>query len=165
MQHDESQYMPAYWFSPVLPSWENVQMRAGRNFLLFNGMPALTTHLLSKDVEDTSCEIAGGEARTTRVLIRFNNQRVTTGPNVDLVADADLTAQREQQAFWEYRRKRKPKVCVMAPMCRSFGGRSRMNRLLHPETYEHHLHTVDGPLAKFAGQVCFGTALRPLGLR
>ena len=28
-----------------------------------------------------------------------------------------------------------------------------MNRLLHPETYEHHLHTVDGPLAKFAGQV------------
>ena len=38
-------------------------------------------------------------------------------------------------------------------MCRSFGGRSRMNRYLNPETYERHLTTVDGPLAKFAGEV------------
>ena len=30
-----------------------------------------------------------------------------------------------------------------------------MNRYLNPETYDHHLNTVDGPLAKFAGQVAF----------
>ena len=40
-------------------------------------------------------------------------------------------------------------------MCRSFGGRSRMNRYLNPETYERHLTTVDGPLAKFTGEVAF----------
>ena len=79
-------------------------------------MQALVTHLLSsKADEDTICEIAGGEARTTRVLIRMHGARISTGPNFDLVADIDLTKVAEQEAFWKYRNKRKPKVCVMAP--------------------------------------------------
>ena len=118
-------------------------------------MLALTTHLFTRDEGDTICEIAGGEARTTKILIRYNDKRLTTGPNFDLVADVDLTKPRKQEAPWEYRRKRRPKVCVMAPMCRSFGGRSRMNKYLHPDTYEHNLNTVDGHLAKLAGQVAF----------
>ena len=129
-------------------------MRVGSNFLLFNGMPALITHLFSsKDVEDTICEIAGGEARTTRVLIRMHDKRIATGPNFDLVVGIDLTNKDEQIAFWQYRNKRKPKVCVMAPMCRSFGGRARMNKHLHPDTWKHNYDTVDKPLACFAGQV------------
>ena len=92
MQHDESQYLPSYWFSPVLPTWDQLQVRAGENFILFNKMTALTTHLLtSTATEDTICEIAGGEARTTRVLIRMNDSSISTGPNFDLVADVDLT--------------------------------------------------------------------------
>ena len=128
-------------------------MRASRKFLLFNKLLALTTHLLSLDQGDTICEIAGGEARATRVLIRYNDKRISTGPNFDLVADVDLTDKHEQEAFWQYRQKRKPKVCVMAPMCRSFGGRSRMNRQLHPETWQRNHDMVDGPLARFTGQV------------
>ena len=82
LQHDQSQPLPTYWFSPVLPPWEQLQVRAGENFLLFNGLPALITHLFStKANEDTICEIAGGEARTTRVLVRLHDPRITTGPN------------------------------------------------------------------------------------
>ena len=153
MQGDEGNYLPVCWFEQKPSSWEDLQMRASGHFLLFNKMLALTTYLLSLDDGDTICEIVGGEARTTRVLVRHSDRRISTGPNFDLVADVDLTDMHEQEAFWKYRRQRKPKVCVMAPMCRSFGGRSRMNRLLYPETWKRNLDTVDGPLAQFAGQV------------
>ena len=154
MQHDESQYLPSYWFSPVLPTWDQLQVRAGENFLLFNKMTALTTHLLTSNAtEDTICEIAGGEARTTRVLIRTNDSRISTGPNFDLVADIDLTKDDEQIAFWKYRIQRKPNVCVAAPMCRSFGGLSRLNRVKHHSTWQKNHDTVDKPLAHFAGMV------------
>ena len=137
MRHNDSEYLPVYWFQPVLPSWEQLQMRQGLNFPLFNKMQALTTYLVSADDGDTICEVAGGEARTTRVLIRMNDKRFTAGPNFDLVADIDLTDKREQLAFWDDRRKRKPKVCSMAPMCRSFGGWSRMNKVTNRGTWEH----------------------------
>ena len=102
MQHDESQYLPSYWFSPVLPTWDQLQVRAGETFLLFNKMIALTTHILTSNAtEDTICEIVGGEARTTRVLIRMNDSRISTGPNFDLVADVDITKDDEQIAFWK----------------------------------------------------------------
>ena len=100
-----------------------------RQFLPFNKIQALTTYLVSSEDVDTICEIAGGEARTTRVLIRMNDKRFTIGPNFDLVADIDLTGKREQLAFWDYRKQRKPKVCIMSPMCRSFGGLSRLNKV------------------------------------
>ena len=77
-------------------------MRASEHFLVFSGMPALVTHLFSsKADEDTICEIAGGEARTTRVPIRMHDSRISTGPNFDLVADIDLTKLEEQVAFWQ----------------------------------------------------------------
>ena len=111
MQHDQSQYLPAYWFAPVLQPWEQLQARSCEHFLLFNCLKALNTHLFSiKAHEDTICEIAGGEARTTRVLIRLHDHRISTGPNFDLVADIDLTNNEEQWTFWQYRNKRKPKA-------------------------------------------------------
>ena len=54
-------------------------------------MQAMATHLLQFDDGDTMCEICGGEARTTIVLVRYNDREPTTGPNFDLVADVDLT--------------------------------------------------------------------------
>ena len=72
------------------------------------------THLFSADDGDTICEIAGGEARTTRVLIRLNDKRII-GPNFDLVADVDLTDKREQEEFLKYRKRKRPKACMMPP--------------------------------------------------
>ena len=126
-------------------------MRLGSIYGIFNTMHAMATYLLASTVGDTICEIAGGEARTTRILIRLNDPRISTGPNFDLIADIDLTNQSEQASFWKYRKERRPKVCVMAPMCRSFGGRSRMNKILHPVTWQRHHDSVDRPLAQFAG--------------
>ena len=83
----------------------------------------------------------------------MNGKRITTGPNFDLIADVDLSDKLEQDAFWRYRRKRKPKACIMAPMCRSSGGWSRMNQVTDQRTWQYHYGTVDMPLAKFAGYV------------
>ena len=33
----------------------------------------------------------------------------------------------------------------MSPMCRSFGGRSRMNKVINTETWLHNLKNVDEP--------------------
>ena len=80
-------------------------------------MIAMTTHLLtSTATEDTICEIAGGEARTTRVLIRMNDSRISTGPNFDLVADVDLTKKDEQKAFWDIDASESPR-CVSWLLC------------------------------------------------
>ena len=45
----------------------------------------------------------------------------------------------EQLACWQYRSKRKPKVGGMAPMCRSFGGLSRLNRVTNSSTWHTQL--------------------------
>ena len=126
IQGGTSDYFPNYWFEPSATPWEDLQLRVSDTFLTFNCMNATTTQLLKFDDGDTICEICGGESRATRVLVRYHDKRLTTGPNFDLVADIDLTNSQERAYFWEYRRRRRPKVCVMAPMCRSFGGRSRM---------------------------------------
>ena len=83
--------MSTYWFSPYNPPWDNLQLRVCDLFLTFNCMQAMTTHLLKYDDGDTMCELCGGEVRTTRVLVRYHNKKLTTGPNFDLVADIDLT--------------------------------------------------------------------------
>ena len=102
---------------------------------------------------DTMCEIAGGEARTTRVMIRYHDKRIHPGPNFDLVTDVDLTNDREQQAFWDYRRQRKPNVCDMSPMCRSFGNWSHINKVINQEARRRNYESVDKPLAQLCGQV------------
>ena len=68
------------------------------------------------------------------------------------LADINLTDKHGQEAFWQYGQQRKPQICVMAPMCRSFGGRSRINRQLHPETWQQSLdETLE--LGRFCGRV------------
>ena len=90
-------YLPAYWFEPFYSPCSDLQIRSTDECHIFNGMHALTTHLFSQDNGDTICEIAGGEARTTKILIRHHDKRLTTGPNFDLVADVDLTLPRERE--------------------------------------------------------------------
>ena len=41
----------------------------------------------------------------------------------------------------------------MAPMCRSFGGLSRLNKVINHNTWHQNYDTIDKPLARFAGQV------------
>ena len=115
-------------------------------------MTALTTYLINSTDGDTVCEIVGGEIRTTRVLIRLHDRRIRTGPNFDLVADIDLTNKSEQEACWTYRSNGKPKICIMAPACWSFGSRSRLNRVINPGTRKANCDNVDKPLAQFAAQ-------------
>ena len=101
MQCDEGNYLPVYWFEPNLSSWEDLQMRASSHFLLFSKMLAPTSYLLSLDDGDTICEIAGGEARTTRVPIRYNDKRTTAVPNFDHVDDLSPTNPQGQQVCLE----------------------------------------------------------------
>ena len=147
------EYFPSYWFEPQLSTLDQLQMRACETFTIFNCMHALTVFLSKAPDGDAICEIAGGEARTTRVLIRQNDSRIRPGPNFDLVTDVDLAKPQEQQAFWSYRRQRKPKVCIMSPMRRSFGSWSHMNKVLNHDTWQQHYESVDKPLAQFCGQV------------
>ena len=100
-QGSSTDYFPSRWFEPQLEPLDQMQMRTCDDMLVFNRLTSLTAYLLSSTEGDTICEIAGGEARTTRVLIRSNDKRITTGPNLNLAADIDLTDSREQQAFWE----------------------------------------------------------------
>ena len=44
IQHNESDYLPIYWFAPFLREKDQLQMRTGSKFLLFNIMSALITH-------------------------------------------------------------------------------------------------------------------------
>ena len=85
-----SDYFPTYWFEPCATPWDDLQCRVSDTFLTFNCMKALTTHLLKFDDGDTMCEICGGEARTTRILVRYNDKRLMTGPSFDMVADINL---------------------------------------------------------------------------
>ena len=82
--------LPTYWFEPMLADGDDLQVRASSHCMIFNKMLAITAYLSASGEGGTICESAGGTARTTRVLIRFNDQRVKTGPNFDLVVDAGL---------------------------------------------------------------------------
>ena len=93
MQGGNGDYFPTCWFLIIL--------HHGTAFSLayaipstFNCMQVTATHLLKFDGGDTMCEVCGGEVRTTRALVRYNNKRLNTGPNVDLVAGGDLTEPR-----------------------------------------------------------------------
>ena len=85
LQGDGSKHLPTDWPEPKPASWDDLHMRASNNVMLFKKMLALTTHLLSLDGGDANCEISGGEARATRIVIRHNDRRVTTGPNFFLL--------------------------------------------------------------------------------
>jgi hypothetical protein len=56
------------------------------------------------------CEIAGGIAHTTRILVKH---AVPGGPNFDLVCGCDLTKHDEQQVFWQTNIVRDLRVVIM----------------------------------------------------
>ena len=64
------------------------------------------------------CEIAGGEARCSKILIKH---RVATGRNFDIACGSDLTIASEQRAFMNYRKMFHVQVVIMAPICGPFG--------------------------------------------
>ena len=57
-------------------------------------------------------EIMGGEGRTTQVLVRRGYSR---GENFDCVVGCELMRADEEQRLYDYIRRFKPKVLVMAP--------------------------------------------------
>ena len=79
------------------------------------------------------CEIAGGEARTSQVLLRMKQK---IGPNFDIITGCDLSLASERAAFMQYRKRHKPLVVAMSPICGPFSGWSRMNRKMFPETWK-----------------------------
>ena len=91
-----SGYLPLYLFKPQLPTLDKLHMIPCDTFSVFNHLQALSVYLLNGGDGDPICEVAGGEARTTRILIRRNHNRIKPGPNFDLVTDVDLTDPQEQ---------------------------------------------------------------------
>ena len=99
----------------------------------------------------TVCEIEGGEARVTRVLIKHVR---AAGPNFDLICGFDMTKAQDQHAFWAWRERSKVLVAVMASIYGPYGPMGQMNKHLLPETGKRSLETAM-PLAMFCGTVAW----------
>ena len=136
-----------HWF---IGSNVNLAMRDHGDMLLFNSMCALEVYHGQLDKHGVSvCEIAGGTARCSRVLVKH---RVACGRNFDLVTGTDMTLHTEQEAFMRYRKASRVQVVIMAPICGPFGGWSYMNRQIHPQSWKQRLDYAL-KLGSFCGRV------------
>ena len=124
--NDSRDHFAVYWFGG---SGENprVAMREYQHVTLFASMTAVEIYAsrLDDDVEYDVCEIAGGTARTSTILVRC---RVRAGKNFDLCTGVDMTNPQEQKAFMQFRANRGVQVVIMSPICSPFGGWSHVNR-------------------------------------
>ena len=118
--------------------------------MLFNSMCALEHYWQHMDKRGISvCEIAGGAARCSRILIRH---RVKCGRNFDLITGADMTKKTEQDAFMRYRAHSNVQVVIMAPICGPFGGWSYLNRQINYASWQERLEYALR-LGSFCGHV------------
>ena len=120
---------------------------------MFSAIPDMLRYMayLGWSDEDRDClvEIAGAEAKCSRLMVRY---RAKTGPNYDLVCGFDITDKMVQGHFWTYRRKRRPRVAGMSPVCRAFGSWNHLNRIIHHDTWQHN-YEEGCVMAKFCGHV------------
>ena len=93
----------------------NLAMRNLDGVFHFNTMQALEQYALdiystfnTQKSYDVVCEVAGGEARCTRIL----SKHFRAGRNFDLVTGCDLTKPEEQAAFMRYRQNSKVLVAL-----------------------------------------------------
>ena len=61
-------------------------------------------------------------------------RHLKVGGNFDLVTQCDLNSAAGQAHLWAYLQKYKPIVVVMAPTCKPFGPRARLNKVINYET-------------------------------
>ena len=139
---EEQWYVPSRWlFSSVLfPEAPERLIGSDVGFRdldehsrLFSCMEALYFYASKQQVSMTVCEIAGGEARCSRVCCRL---RLRTGKNFDLVTGCDLQLASERNAFLRYRQYHKPLVVLMSPICGPHGGWAHINRQRNPQGHE-----------------------------
>ena len=98
-------------------------------------------------------EIMGGEGRTTQVLIR---RGFKAGMSFDCVVGCDLMRQDDEEALYDYIRRFKPKVLVMAPQCTGMAGWGSLNAVINPQAHQrsvrisHHLGNICARLCSYA---------------
>ena len=77
------------------------------------------------------CELFGGEAHTSTLCARLYDLK--SGRNFELQCGVDLLTEKGRHEMWDYIRKTKPTVIVMAPPCRGFSPWSFLNEVIHPD--------------------------------
>ena len=92
-----SQLFAHYWFLGAGQQQLNMSIAEGSHS--FGSMEDLMDYYVTLPPGVAVCEIAGGEARTTRVLCKH---RIPAGRNFDLVCGVDLALPQQQRALWRY---------------------------------------------------------------
>ena len=75
-------------------------------------------------------ELCGGDARTTRILIR--RRSISASVNFDLVVGINLLDQAEVQLLYEYIDNHRPICGILSPPCTGLSGSSDLNRIRNP---------------------------------
>ena len=96
-------------------------------------------------------EFCGGNARTSKVLIR-RRHKVTVGKNFDITVGFDMLNRNEINEFWKYMFRTQPLVVVMSPPCTGLAGFSGLNRIVNPDAW-HSSRLVSLPLGDLAGHI------------
>eukprot|EP00959_Pyramimonas_sp_CCMP1952_P018335 388135-Pyramimonas_sp.AAC.1 len=113
--HQDYEYFEPYWFAGM-KEVPHCEMRTTPFAHIFNTMEAMDILQSSMhDVEFDVCDIAGGQARTSIIMVS------------------------EQKACLRYRAARGVRIVIMSPICGSFGSWSYMNRQLYPDTWQESL--------------------------
>ena len=94
-------------------------------------------------------EICGGDARPSQIAVR---RQMPSGENFDLRNGYNLNDKRRQDAVWEYFKRCRPLVAVMAPTCTPFGPMSHLNYQIN---YDGWLRSYDlaAPHGRFCGRI------------
>ena len=79
-------------------------------------------------------EIFGGEAGTSRVLVRRFNTSV--GPNLDLTCGSNLRDSKHIELLFRYFEACKPTVAVMGPPCTGLKGWAGIIALINPQGHQ-----------------------------
>ena len=94
-------------------------------------------------------EVCGGDARPSQIAVR---RQMPSGENFDLRNGYNLNDKRRQDAVWEYFKRCRPLVAVMAPTCTPFGPMSHLNYQIN---YDGWLRSYDlaAPHGRFCGRI------------
>ena len=96
------------------------------------------------------CEICGGKAGTTQILLR---RGMTPGLNFDLSVNVNLCDPAEQAKLWSYLVKHQPRVILTGPPCTSFGAWAHYNKV-HNHAAWKHSHVIGLTIARLVANIC-----------